>query len=915
MVTGLVGAMCGLGLAPPAAGAQLPTSRAAASPTVPEGWSLTREGLRDVLVWQGTSATFGDAQIEFFDGDRLLGRPKPVADGHRYQLEVSTGAISDPAQLQVRAAGRRLDAAGLKSRRESPSTTATTPAALPVAAVDPGRPGKYATVTGEYTLKNVKLPDYARTVEMRAVVVAPKGARGRRPLALFLHGRHTICYGGDSQDWPCPAGSKPVPSYRGYLRAQRLLASQGYDTVSISANGINGQDWSSDDGGAQARSSLIRLHLAHWASWSGSGRRKAPAIVRKAPRADLKRVLLMGHSRGGEGVNRAAIDSLTPPPAAVDGYHGRVRWHIRGTLQIAPTLFGHDPAADVPSVVILPGCDGDVYNLQGQLTVDKTRRVGSGTALHSAVFAIGANHNYFNSEWTPGLAVAPAGDDWWDPSDRVCGTAKTGSARLTPTQQQKVGATYIAAAARLFVTDDDRVLPLLDGSGVQARSTRPARVLSHAVGAARTELAFPASNLKVTGSGATKARLCREVTDWYDAATCTPGNPYLFVPHFVAFRGVLREPDRYAVHLTWSSAGGRGVQLKPRRPVSLARASSVTTRLIVPPNSRGTRFDVVLTDSSGRRATLGRVSVNGLPGTDQTVGYWGQEVRVPLTAAHRRHLNLRRITRLQFVPRSRSGQAWLLDVWGRRAGTPSVKVRTTVRLDVGNLGTVVEGDTLVHYRMPVRVSGHGTGTFRVYIQNWTTNTQTVRRVSVKRGTRHIDVPVLNRGDRAFAYDSYINVLAEAIHGTSVGDYAGDLVVEEDDPLPTVSVTPLTDRVTEGGTLRWRVSLTPAPAMDIGVYMTIQPPAGGTELSTTDLSADWVTNGMHTDPQPSRPLSQSGGYVNPNVPAGQGSVELAIPTVTDDLVEGEEALQLLVEPLAWPPPPEPLVLTGTVIDAS
>ena len=57
------------------------------------------------------------------------------------------------------------------------------------------------------------------------------------------------------------------------------------------------------------------------------------------------------------------------------------------------------------------------------------------------------------------------------------------------------------------------------------------------------------------------------------------------------------------------------------------------------------------------------------------------------------------------------------------------------------------------------------------------------------------------------------------------------------------------------------------------------------------------------------------YVNPNVPAGHGSVELSIPTVTDDLVEGEEALPLLLEPLAWPPPPEPLVLTGTVIDAS
>ena len=49
-----------------------------------------------------------------------------------------------------------------------------------------------------------------------------------------------------------------MPSYRGYLQAQQLLASQGYVTVSISANGINGQDYLDEDGGAQARSSLVR---------------------------------------------------------------------------------------------------------------------------------------------------------------------------------------------------------------------------------------------------------------------------------------------------------------------------------------------------------------------------------------------------------------------------------------------------------------------------------------------------------------------------------------------------------------------------------------------------------------------------------------------------------------------------------
>ncbi|CAM5716229.1 Secreted protein OS=Streptomyces microflavus OX=1919 GN=Smic_65650 PE=4 SV=1 [Streptomyces microflavus] len=67
---------------------------------------------------------------------------------------------------------------------------------------------------------------------MRGVVVAPKKAPGKRPVALFLHGRHSTCYvPGKSEetsiDWPCAKGSKPIPSHRGYLRDQKLLASRG----------------------------------------------------------------------------------------------------------------------------------------------------------------------------------------------------------------------------------------------------------------------------------------------------------------------------------------------------------------------------------------------------------------------------------------------------------------------------------------------------------------------------------------------------------------------------------------------------------------------------------------------------------------------------------------------------------------
>lgn len=182
-----------------------------------------------------------------------------------------------------------MDAAGDNSGSgRSRSEAAARPAApLPAGAIDPGKPGTYRTTTGEYTLNSVRLPGYPQPIEMQAVVVAPKGATGKRPLALFLHGRHYTCYKPGTEDitgdWPCPTGLKSVPSYRGYLRDQQLLASQGYVTVSISANGINAQDADAEDAGAQARSSLIRQHLAHWADWSAHPE-TAPAVVRNAPR-------------------------------------------------------------------------------------------------------------------------------------------------------------------------------------------------------------------------------------------------------------------------------------------------------------------------------------------------------------------------------------------------------------------------------------------------------------------------------------------------------------------------------------------------------------------------------------------------------------------------------------------------------
>ncbi|MFI5617913.1 hypothetical protein [Streptomyces sp. NPDC051567] len=876
---------------------------------LPQGWRA--EG--GALVWSSPEPVgTGGSRVEFRSGGRTLGIPRPSPDHRTFRLRLDGVRVGPVSELQVVAGSRRLDAAGAALRAPGRQHAQAEPVPqdpFPANPVDPGVPGKYRTTSGEYTLESLRLPGYAEPVEMRATVVGPTDAPGKRPLALFLHGRNITCYepGTNRVDlrWPCKPGYKEMPSHRGHLHDQKHLASQGYVTVSLSANGVNSQDNYAADFGAQARSSLVRQHLARWAEW-GANPAEAPEAVRATDPADLSKVLLVGHSRGGEGVNRAALDSVSPPPPAEDGYRGPVNWQIRGTVMIGSTLFGQNPAPDVPSMTILPGCDGDVSDHQGQLYVDGTRGTGQGTALHSSVYMVGANHNFFNREWTPGQAEGPAADDFRDDAnnpDPLCSVRST--TRLSAEQQQRAGSTYIAAAARLFLGGDDRVRPLLDGSGRRAPSADPARVLTHAVGGNRTAAILPDAPLSVTN-----ARICRQVTT-DDAQSCIPGSGYSpSSPHFAPWE-VADEPGRNAVTAHWTQPG-TPVRLTPGRAFSLAGSDALALRVIVPPNSRGTRLDVALTDTSGKRVGLGQVTVDGVPGSGSTVAHWAREVRVPLKAAVVAGVDLRRTQSLELTPRSDSGTLWLMDAWGWRPGTPAVRPVPLPRVDIGRL-TVKEGDSGVRtYRAPVQVTGKGTGVIKLAVLDPKTHTSTVRTVTVKAGDS-LETSFTVEGNPRYDADAHHQVAAKAVRGVAVGSASGGLLVENDDPMPTVTVTPVADAVTEGHKLTWKVELSQPADTFIDTRFALVPVSGGTELSTKDVDAEWLS-GIGGSADPELPLSSGEPSLWAQVPEGRTSVEVSVPTVTDALTEPEESLRMQAstyqEDGTWLEGP---LLTGKVTD--
>ena len=179
-----------------------------------------------------------------------------------------------------------------------PPATDAARSALP----NPGGKGPFATQRSTVFSgwERVEV-DLALPVEDLAEVTVPVDARGnvpnrRFPVVLLLHGRHEACaqVGGKTPDpvpaW-CPDGNKiPVPSYAGYRYLADRLASKGRVVVSISANGINGQDDSHDLGGT-SRALLIAHHLTRLADAStrsvkGYGNRLTGHL-------DLSRTVLM----------------------------------------------------------------------------------------------------------------------------------------------------------------------------------------------------------------------------------------------------------------------------------------------------------------------------------------------------------------------------------------------------------------------------------------------------------------------------------------------------------------------------------------------------------------------------------------------------------------------------------------------
>ena len=790
--------------------------------------------------------------------------------------------------------GRRLDAGAANATDPSPlgagisSTVAATIAPTPTVPIDPAAWGNYSTSRLSYDLlPQVAYSKFPVPMEVVAEVTYPNktSAMPLSPLVLFLHGRHTTCYqggpnGSDIWEWPCSSGWSPIPSHKGYRYVADILASQGYVVVSISANSVSTQE-DDQDFGAAARSILIRYHLALWANWNSAGGDPWNDLFQGM--LDLNQVVLVGHNRGGEGVNRAAIDAKASDP-----------FKIVGIVSYGPTAFNQQVTPDIHSATILPTCDGEIYDLQGQSYIDGTRDLAISPALRSAVIALGCNHNYFNSEWTPGLAVAPAWDDWEYGSDPVCGAA-VGTYRLTPQEQQRVGAAYTLALVRLAVMREDAVLPLLDGSYVRPASIGRAEVATHAVGGTAYRLLYRPENSgspELTFGMKGGECLGHESYDGSDVKkVCQAGGDEYLKPHWLPRDDIITYPSPKALSLRWNRSGATAHFRVPKRLRNFAGLDYVDVRVANDPRQTGgSVLELHVWDAQNRSAALtpSLTSIEGWPRSSQLGRVHARALRGSLASVRSAGVNLRNIVDVLLVGKGSSGKVFVLDI-----ATSQAKVSRPTPLNLPVLSvdqvTVQEGDGNENATLLVRGDLPMTTTGSLWVQT----AEHGYKVDLVPGSTKVaaEIPFSWIGDDIYTPEYYLlsgSVTIGAMSGALTGNFRGSLTVVEDDPPPVLSVRAKLVTAREGQSLAWTFQLSaPTSGYIVGCYA-VPPGRGRTELTSADVPSMWLRQSSWMNP-PLQPTPLSDLSMSVPVYFGYGimSARLLVPLASDGLKEGVE----------------------------
>ncbi len=217
---------------------------------------------------------------------------------------------------------------------------------------------------------------------LNARVWYPEGP-GPFPLALIVHGNH------DMAEFSDP----------GYAYLGELLASRGFILASVDENFLNSGLFHDPPKQQAVRGWLLLEHLKLWRDWNSA---KGNPFYGKV---DMRRIALMGHSRGGEAAATAALfNGMKYDPDDADirfDYH----FAIQTVVAIAPADGQYKPAGqdrwieDVNYLTLQGAQDADVSSFLGSRQWEHVRYTKPGPWFKAEIYAYRANHGQFNTVW------------------------------------------------------------------------------------------------------------------------------------------------------------------------------------------------------------------------------------------------------------------------------------------------------------------------------------------------------------------------------------------------------------------------------------------------------------------------------------------------------------------------------------
>jgi hypothetical protein len=520
-------------------------------------------------------------RYELLADGRLLAYGTPAANGRAVHALTRDPGVLD-ARISVRYAGG------------GPAPLEPVPAGG-ILAPAPGR-GPVDLGTGVtravYHLGNraFQPSDVGGKVELTAAVHYPTGLpAGPYPLVLFMHGNHSTCFRGERVrfEWPCSDRFRPLPNYAGYDYIAARLAARGYVVASVSANGINVLGERTPDTGMRQRGELLDRHLELWRRWSRTGGRPFGSTFVDA--VDLSRIGTMGHSRGGEGVVwHRIVDEERAHPFGIDA-----------VLALAPVDFTRARINETAFAVVLPYCDGDVFDLQGVHFFDDSRYAVPGDeAPKHTVTIFGANHNFFNTVWTPASGYPGAFNDRAMPCRRP----------LAAPAQRRVGASYVIGFFRRYLGGEIELDPIWTGAsaapGIPRRQSlvsylapsEPAKRLDLTRFTLRRDLRRTRQGGRVVAEGLSLRRWCRDTF----RKPCPRSRGSFADIHDALSRGVLGWRGHGGVLRLWIPSGEGNV----------AGFDALQFRTVPSPGYRANRtlayqdLAVALVDGSGNSAEV-----------------------------------------------------------------------------------------------------------------------------------------------------------------------------------------------------------------------------------------------------------------------------------------------------------------------